>query len=234
MLFRLVEELGGDQMNNRWLCFAIAASLAALSGCATNAQRRAQGMRSSLTAIGAAATKCISTINAEPRFAPLWVRAPRPPASPTMEQLADSSYATPDEVILEEAHHDAILPCRDTALAQLDSVDSRVGLLFGKTANDADSIVLSLVQRKITWGESNQRLQQLVQASQQELRNVGIQIDGELAEQNAAELAHRAEVAQAIGQALSAAAQAAEAAQAARPIVTTCNGGTGYATCVTR
>ncbi len=221
-------------MNNRWLCFAMAASLVALAGCATNAQRRAQSMRSSLTAIGAAASKCIGAVNAEPKFSPLWVRTPIPPSSPTMEQLADSSYATANEVTLVDAYHDAILPCRDTILAQLDSVDSRVGLLFGRTFNDEDSIVLSLVQRKITWGESNQKLQQLVQAGRQELRNVGSQIDGELAEQNAAELAHRAEVAQAIGQALSAAAQAAQAAQAARPIVTTCSGGTGYATCVTR
>jgi hypothetical protein len=51
-------------------------------------------------------------------------------------------------------------------------------------------------------------------------------------------LAHRAQVANAIGQALGAAAQAAvvaaAAAQAARPVVTTCSGGPYYASCVTR
>ena len=151
-------------MSNRWLCLIIA-STTLVSGCATDAQRRAQGMRSSWQAIGAATAKCIVAVNADPRFSPLWVHTPKPPASPTIEQLADESLANPSDILLEEAHHDAILPCRDNALAQLESVDSRVALAFSNAYNEGDSITLALVQRRITWGEANRQVQQLTLAT---------------------------------------------------------------------
>jgi hypothetical protein len=123
-----------------------------------------------------------------------------------------------------------MLPCRSNAVAQLENVDGRAANLISQAYNDSDSIVLSLVQKKITWGEANQQTERLKIAVAQQLRTLGKTIDSELAEENAAELAHRAQVAGALSQALTA---AAEAVQASRPVVTTCSGGPNYATCLT-
>ena len=221
-------------MSTRCFVLTLGVCSAVLAGCATDAQRRAQSLRSQIGAVMSTSRKCTDAVNAEPKYAPRFVHVPRPGASPTMEQLADTSYATPSEILLEEAHHDAILPCRDAAVAQLGNADNRFALVLSSAFNDSDAIILSLVQKKLTWGDANRQNQQLVLATGQKLRSVGGEIDSELQQENEAELAHRAQVAQAISQALGAAAQAAEAAQAARPIVTTCSGSANYASCVTR
>ncbi len=155
-----------------------------------------------------------------------------------MAQLADGNYATASEVVLLENHRDALLPCRTAMLNALAGIDARLTNTFSDVSNSNDMLVLAVAQGKLTWGVANQQLQDLRRSGAKALLADIHQIDAELQQENAAELAHRAQVANAIGQALGAAAQAAvvaaAAAQAARPVVTTCSGGPYYASCVTR
>jgi hypothetical protein len=202
-----------------------------LSGCATNAQRREGEIRAGLITAVNSAKQCIASVNDNPKFYPLWRHAPKPPASPTIEQLADPSLLTADDIVLESAHHDAILPCRDALATQLGNIDGRLQTPFADFYNETDEIILALVQNKISWGEGNRQITALQTKFQAKLHEAASQMDAELAQQNAAELERRAEIAQAITTGLAAAAQAAEEA---RPVTTTCRTGFNYASCTTR
>ncbi len=221
---------------HRYMPFCIVTTM--LAGCATDAQRRAQGMRATARATFMQAAKCMAPVNADPKYVPLWVHTPKPPSAPSMAQLADGNYATASEVVLLENHRDALLPCRTAMLNALAGIDARLTNTFSDVSNSNDMLVLAVAQGKLTWGVANQQLQDLRRSGAKALLADIHQIDAELQQENAAELAHRAQVANAIGQALGAAAQAAvvaaAAAQAARPVVTTCSGGPYYASCVTR
>jgi hypothetical protein len=226
------------------LIFAVFAPIALL-GCATEAQRRATTMRSEIIAAAKEAKSCILALNAKPEYGPLWVHTPIPPAEPTIDQLADGTYPSTSEIALIKMRHDEVAPCQQRVMDRLESVDGRIAAAFFDEFNERDQVTLDLMQHKKTWGQANQAAQVLKAAAKRKLILAAREIDGQLRDQNEAEIEQRREVAQRIAQGFAAAVQVAatvaeaaevarETRQASRPVVTTCNQTLFNTTCVSQ
>jgi septal ring factor EnvC (AmiA/AmiB activator) len=202
-------------------------------------------MRTQIIAIAKEGKSCAVTVDADPKLAPLWVRMPIPPAAPTIDQLADQEYPTPAEAVMIKAWHDGIAPCRARALDSLEAVDGRIAVTFSDHYNASDQILVDLVRHVKTWGQANQSIQAEQSSAKKQVLAVLSTINGELQQQNAAELEQRREAAArlaqdfaAIAQGAAAVAEAAEVAREARraslPVVTTCNQIRNNTTCVSQ
>jgi hypothetical protein len=195
-----------------------------LAGCATNAQRQAQQIAQNWQTTASELQACTSEVYNAPESEPLRRHLPYNVLNATLEQLTDSAKASDDEIKAIYAQNPKLQECRNSALHSLSTTTPTVVPILIDGYQKNDQIVIDLVQKKITWGEANQRAKALAVQMQKQLTDASQQIEANLERSNAAELAQR----QAASNALARYLQTQQMINALnRPVTTNCMG-TGY------
>ncbi len=205
------------------------------SGARTFAQTGGQtGSQTSLGASGGpyrAATaemnRCASQVNAEQKWAPLFVHLPVSAASPSLQQLADQTYPLPTDVSLLEQRQEALTQCRTALIDRLQSVDPRIADLYAHGFAEADQGTLALVQGRLTWGAANEARQQKVLAFRQRIVGAERELPAEPKEASAQQGAGRPQIMSVMAIGLN----AVIGLHAGRPAQPTCGAGWSYIPC---
>jgi hypothetical protein len=212
----------------RSLFIAFSAALL-LSACATQAQRQFQEMRTTNQEIAAQLKACSAAVYNSAEFVPLRPHIPLSISDTTLEQLSDTTLASPDEIRAIFAVHPRLQECRKTALAALLQIEPSVVLILTTSFNKGEDTLLTLIQRKVTWGEYVRQVRDRTAETQAEVQAEGSRIVGELRQENQAELEQRQRAADAIA----AWAQTQQLINAAnRPVITNCNAFSNMVNCV--
>ena len=201
-----------------------------LAGCATQAQRQFQTMKTGNEANAAQLKECSAAVYNSADYAPLRPHLPASLSDATLQQLSDSSLANPEEVHAVYVTHPQAQQCRKVFLTNLARTEPSLVPIFTASYNQADDDLLALIQRKLSWGDylrhGRDRVAQLQAKAQAEDQRVV----GELKQENQAELAQRQRAAEALAQW----AQTQELINAAnRPVITNCNAFGNSVNCMT-
>ena len=155
--------------------------LVLLAGCQTTAQKQMAHLRETQNLMAQNAQWCIQHIEANPTYQSLAVHISlngnRPPS---LQQLADNNYPDESEVKLLFSFHNDLIKCREQAIQALNaSMPGAVPTLVAGY-HAADLVTADLIQRKITYGESNKRIMALRDEYLVKLQTIGNQVDREL------------------------------------------------------
>jgi hypothetical protein len=131
----------------RQSAFVLAAIGLLLAGCAAQQTREAT----------AHATSCLSAAYASPEAAPFRAREPFNASDATLQQLSDSSLATPEEIRSIEATFPRLKSCENRLIAELRGLAPTIAPLFAENARLAEDDMLALVERRMSWGEFTRR-----------------------------------------------------------------------------
>jgi hypothetical protein len=110
---------------------------------------------------------CIAAVYNSPEAAPLRVHEPFNPYDTTLRQLADRSLATNEEIASLTAVHPRLRACQVEFLARLDRLAPSLTPQLAQDYRDADDDLVLLMQRRMAWGEFNQRRRDRAVAGQQ-------------------------------------------------------------------
>jgi hypothetical protein len=210
--------------------FAFSAALL-LSGCATQAQREFQAIRTANQEIVAQAKACGLAVCNSAEFAPLRPHIPCTISDVTLEQLSDTSLASPEEIRAIFVSHPRSQECRKTALTALAQTEPSVVPILTASYNENEDDLLALIHRRMTWGEYVHRLRDRAMETQSAVRAEEGQIVGELRRENEAELEQR----QRAAAALASWAQTQQLINAAnRPVITNCNAFSNMVNCISQ
>lgn len=207
-----------------WLGFALA-------GCATQAQRQALAIKENNTNANLQYSACARSLYSSAEADPIRSHTPMNATDATLAQLADSSMASPSEIQAILSVQPRLKECQRTALTQLSTSTPSLVPILAKSYSALDDNFLSLVQRRITWGEFNKRRRDSAAGTQLALQQAGRQIAGELREMHRDEMAQRQAAAEAFAQW----AQTQQLINAMnRPVITNCNRFGSNVNCVTQ
>ena len=174
--------------------------------------------------------RCASQVNADQKWAPLFVHLPISAASPSLAQLADQTYPLPEDVSLLEQHQEALAQCRTALIDRLQAVDPRIADLYAHGFAEADQSTLALVQRHLTWGAANEARQQKVLAFRQRIVSAERELPAEPKEASTQQGAGRPQIMSVMAIGLN----AALGLHAGRPAQPTCGTGWSYVPCERR
>jgi hypothetical protein len=207
---------------------AIAASLA---GCTTAAQRQYEIIVSNNRSAAQDLQACAMAVYNSPEYTPLRRHAPYKATDATLEQLADNSLATDEEVKTILEIHPQLQSCRKQALDRVaQSTPTLVPILLTTMTKGEDSLI-DLIQKKQSWGAHVRRVRDATIAGTAELQAEGRRIEAGLQQSHEAELAQRQRAAEALAQW----AQTQQVINAMnRPVITNCNQFGGMVNCVSR
>jgi len=202
-----------------------------LGGCATQAQRQFQAIKSGNTANAAQLKECGTAVYNSADFAPLRSHLPASVADATLQQLADASLASPEEVRAIYAIHPQMQQCRKTFLTNLAQTEPSLVPIFTTSFNKADDDLGAVTQRKLSWGDYLHRARDRSTQLQAQIQTEDRRVVGELKEEHNAEIAQR----QRAAEALAAWAQTQELINAAnRPVITNCSSFGNTVNCMSR
>jgi hypothetical protein len=172
-----------------------------LVGCATAAQREARHNDEVTVRASAQLKVCKAAIFKEPENHILFKHMVHG-AQPTLAQLTDKAKATEEEIEAADRVQSETQECRESYLESIGSVTPSLVPMFVGEMEALDSIMLDLVERKITWGEYNKRVQVAIVDSREEVKEGYEQINAQLELSHEAELAQRQAAIDAISQLL--------------------------------
>ena len=202
-----------------------------VTGCATQAQRQFQAIKSDNAKALADLTACATTVYNSPDNAPIRAHLPLNVADVSLQQLSDASLATPAEIQAIFAVHPQVRECRKALLTSLSESEPAVVPPLITSYNKADDDIVALTQRKLSWGEYVHRWRDRVAETREAIEAADHQVVAELKEEHQAEIAQRQRAAEALAQW----ARTQELINAAnRPVVTNCSGFGNMVNCVSR
>lgn len=207
------------------------ATLVALTGCATQAQRQAQAISTSWQSISAQVQACVTTVQLSEEAAPIRRHTPLKIQDATLQQLTDPAKATDDEIAAIYVTHPKVQECRSTELDALSRTTPIMVPVLVDLFNRSDQNLIALLEKKITWGEGNQRQKDLFVEAQKSIAAAAQQINASLQQSHEAELARRQAAANALAQW---AAQQQTINALTRPRITNCNAIGNTVNCVSQ
>lgn len=220
-----------------WGRIAALAALLACCGCAntgpTEAQTEYRNYVAADKAARAASQPCYKALATTPEWtviAPKLSVGLNPDGTVPASALANSARATDAESRALIGLHGKSLKCRQILLNGLGQADPAI--LQSQQVKEAvyDSVVTKMVQRQISWAEFVQANRQLIKATEEQQASYYKQLNAQYAQGHAAEMRERAmqeaddrAASEALGRALSGAAQAYQQTRAAQqPVFTNC------------
>jgi hypothetical protein len=210
---------------------AILAAVLCFSGCATAAQRQAQQIRENSTSAILDFKTCEDAVWNSPEYAPLQRHSPLNLRDATIDQMMDSSKATPEEIAAIKAPHPQIVACRNTFLDRINLTTPTISTIFVENWDARDSYLIDLLQLKITWGKLLTESKTRAAEEHKKVLAEGKNIDANLQQSHEAELARRQTAAKAMTDYL----QTQEMIDAMnRPVITNCSGFGNSVNCVSR
>jgi hypothetical protein len=122
-----------------------------------------QEVRTKMQALGSEAAACTNAIRSKPQYAALVSHLSEVTSGTfSMAQLTDKSVATSGEAQAMVAYSDEVnSSCGNKSRAAAAAVVPALGPIFDRTKTAIDSVVILVVERKITWGEYAQRIKQI-------------------------------------------------------------------------
>ena len=163
-----------------------------MCSCQTAAHRQSISMKEGTQTAQQKVKDCMSKIAANPAYKSFAQHMPLGgTVYPTLTQLADDNLPTAEDVKVIIALHNDMAPCRERLIEDAMNVNPGFIPTMLQFYNGSDLIMVSLMQRKITWGEANKKRSALINDFMAKMQVVGSQIDRELAASNQAELAQR-------------------------------------------
>ena len=181
----------------RWHTVALVAVL--LSGCSTQVQRAIQESNTQGRAAAAEAQACVLRIADTPAYRLVDSRAPIA-TKPSLQQLADTSQASPEEVkaFFEVRNHTD--GCRDQLVKSMTGVNAAFIPALSALYVRSDRNAVDLVQRRISWGAYNQRRMESAAEYERDITAIGASLNRDLAQSHDAELQRRQAAANALQQ----------------------------------
>ena len=176
-----------------WATILALGAALCLSACATMAQQQFKNMQGGIALARTHVKACEERVNAD---APPVASKTSP--TPTAAQLADQTLPTPDEARQVARHSAAITACCTTFRDELAAADPALAQPVDQLIFDANNIDADLIQRRITWGEANRRLYQVLHQDGAALRDAHNGTVHSLQAQHQAELDQRQREAEAL------------------------------------
>jgi hypothetical protein len=164
---------------------------AAISGCATQAQQKFQTMTAENKQNVAQFNECNAAAYNSPQFSILRPHLPAKTSDITLGQLADTSFATPEEAQAILAVHPKFQECRKSLVANLAQAEPSLVPILVASFNKRDDDLLALIQRKTSWGDFVRKIRDGAAETQAALAAEDQRVVGGLQEENEAELAQR-------------------------------------------
>ena len=127
-----------------------------LAGCVPQQQRE----------MVQATTICLQAVYDSPEGAPLRAHQPFNVRDASLAQLANPAFATPAEVAAITAIHPRYQACQKELLDRMSSLAPSEAPIFAKHFRNTDDDLLSVVQRRMTWGDFTRRPRDRSAASQ--------------------------------------------------------------------
>jgi hypothetical protein len=133
-----------------------------LAGCLTSGQQEAIRVQREINRAMAASDACLAPLRERPAYQALYrrlaIEPTIPPPEPTPAQMADPGLADREAVRVMVALHADLAACRGPMIESI----ARIAPELAETAVDVwlrgDRLVLMLMRREITWGETNRRI----------------------------------------------------------------------------
>jgi hypothetical protein len=214
-------------------------AFAFVAGCSTAAQRQAALMMQQAKPVMERGTICMAAVKNNPIYEPLARRTPFDGRdNATLRQLADTDKANEEEIELIIAANNESTPCRQYVVEGFMKILPSLVTIFVESYHQLEIAMVDLIQRKITWGEYNQRRTVLRDDMNAKGRVEVARLERDFATSHYNELAQRQA-------ALNALAQWADRQTALmqnqqiinrlnRPVITTCSGSAYYVNCTSR
>lgn len=134
---------------------------------------------------------CVTAAYNSPEVAAIRPRRPIDPADATLEQLNSGDLASPEEIKAAYALHDQIVPCRKAGLETLAPAVPTLVPILSDAYEEGDAALLSLVNKKVTWGQYLQSEQHLETDLKAKIAAEMGRIQGEMQQSYAAEMQQR-------------------------------------------
>ncbi len=225
----------------------IAGLAVVLASCATPALRQFKETNGAAEAAITANKACMSALTASPAYSDLAQHLPLSSAAPSLEQLADPSVPTSEQVAALLDWHKGVQICRQQFLDAAQASFPFMVVALQQDYAEADNLLLRLALRQASFGEVNRQISQLrVAANARNIRAYSAW-KSDLQEENREELAQRAAAFQAaaasLQQAGAAMQQQAQQQQLLNainrpvvisPVTTTCNQFGNQTNCTSR
>jgi hypothetical protein len=200
-----------------------------IGGCTTQAQRQFQEIRTTNQEIASELKACTAAVYNSVEFSPLRPHIPLSISDATLEQLSDSSLASPDEIHAIFIMHPKLQECRKPWLTGLAQTEPSVVPIIAASWNKNEDELLALIQQKVAWGAYVRGVRDRATETQAAVRVEEGRIVGQLRQENQAELEQR----QRAIDALASWAQTQELINSAnRPVITNCNAFSNMVNCV--
>jgi hypothetical protein len=208
-----------------------------LAACSTAAQRQSVQLTGKAIEAKEANKACLGEIAANPQYATIAKHIPLDGSQPTLEQKADQSLATTQEVKAILAWRTDFTKCRQSYTEAVQGIAPAMvpALLEAQSASDA--VWVKVVHRELAWGGALQQLSDIQAAVAAKGTQVAQEIQTDLQRQNQAELAQRQAALAAFGDAMQNAADSMQRQQMInamnRPRTTNCSVFGNTASCTT-
>lgn len=167
-------------------------------GCATSAQRQAAEMRQTLESGFQQLQACADGVNR--RFNSLSDKIVLDPQSYDIELLSSPKVPSDSEIEAIFERRNALQPCRRSAIESAGSVHALLANVMANTYLDADKLYVALATERLTYGEFNRRLMDIVADHNRRWVQASSEIDQQLQGAHEAELVYRQRAAQAFQQ----------------------------------
>jgi hypothetical protein len=134
-----------------------------LAGCATSAENQTVQMNQDTKAVDQAYALCKGKVDsaiAALRLSESLVLGKNKNTN-YLEKIVDESYATDEQVADIHDYHADLTICRDKAIESLQDINADYAVLASKYFTEDDKITADVVEKKITIGEANRKVNKL-------------------------------------------------------------------------
>ena len=169
-----------------------------VSGCQTGAQKQYATITADLATTKNNFEACVRSISDRDQYAPVFTHLPKV-GRPSLEQLADQSKISDADKVTFLGMQNELQTCRQMRLEGFGKVYPEAGSVLATTYAEGDNLRVSLIQKRISWGDYVSKINELNIRSQGDLRGAGQHMISELNQEHQAELNRRAAIASAIG-----------------------------------
>lgn len=163
----------------------------ALVGCATNAENQYESINKGLTDINAQVEQCFAGIDNNSSYNIIRNYLPISNSGETIEMLSNQKIPTQQESKVLTSLANDMKKCRNIRTSGQYKISNALGSISQENSDRKDALYVSLIQRKITWGEGVKQLKQINSDSAQKEAIAFANIQGGLQNQHNAEIAQR-------------------------------------------
>jgi hypothetical protein len=143
--------------------FSALLAVVLLAGCATSAEKQTVQMNQDSKAVEQAYALCKGKVDSAIealRLSESFVLG-KNKSSNYLEKIADESHATDEQISDIHDYHADLTLCRDKAVDGLQEINADYAVLASEYFTEDDKITADVVEKKITIGEANRKVNKL-------------------------------------------------------------------------